>query len=424
MIRTCILILAALLASIGCSARASDVEREGSVVTLSHDGERWVMLRNGEPYFVRGAGGRGNLEQLVAAGGNSIRTWGADRAGEVLDRAHELGLTVTLGIWIQHPRHGFDYSDEAAVAEQRELVRRVVQQHKDHPALLMWGVGNEVEIASDPDLVFPEINTIAGIIRSIDPDHPTMAVLAGPWNGKIERYVEHCPDVDLVGINSYGGVGRVPEELTMQGYKGAYLITEFGPLGHWEIGKAEWGAPIEPPSSEKARMYREAYERAIASEPTRCLGSYVFLWGHKQETTSTWYGMFLPTGESTEAVDVMHRLWSGEEPAQRAPTIGRIESPVALKKTDPDTETWATVEATDPDGDELEYEWIVTAETTDRRMGGDREAVPPSFPELTISHGPRAVFKTPGESGAYRLFVTVRDGTGRAATANVPFYVR
>ena len=31
----------------------------------------WQLLRGGEPYFIRGAGGNSALQQLVAAGGNS-----------------------------------------------------------------------------------------------------------------------------------------------------------------------------------------------------------------------------------------------------------------------------------------------------------------------------------------------------------------
>lgn len=421
--RHALALLAAFLAFAGPAAAEVDQERTGSVVRVTRDENGFVLLRNGEPYFVRGAGGQRRLDQLVAAGGNSIRTWSADHAGRVLDEAHRLGLTVTVGIWVQHPRHGFDYHDTEAVERQREMVRGVVEAHRHHPALLAWGVGNEVELASDPDLVFPEINHLANLIKSIDPDHPTMAVLAGPWDGKIRKYIKHCPDVDLLGINAYGGVGRVPIELEEQGYTGPYLITEFGPRGHWEIGKAPWGAPLEPTSSEKAATYLAGYQQSVAEHPGWCLGSYVFLWGQKQETTSTWYGMFLPTGESTEMIDVMHRLWSGREPEQRAPSISPIESTAALATIRAGEEFEASVRASDPDGDPLEYHWEIVAESTDRKMGGDPEKAPPAFPELTLEQGPRARLRAPATGGNYRIFVRVMDGTGRAATANVPFRV-
>jgi len=424
MIRLFPMLLVASTLITGCANRPPESNPLSSNVEILEANGTFSMTRNGKPFFVRGGGGQSHLDVLAAAGGNSIRTWGADDAGEVLDRAHQNGLTVTLGIWLQHPRHGFDYNNKKAVAEQREMVRQIVREHKDHPALLMWGVGNEVELASDPALVFPEINNLAKMIKKIDPNHPTMAVIAAAEGNKIERFIEMCPDVDVLGVNAYADVVDVPEALTAHGYTGPYLVTEFGPRGHWQSPTSAWRAPLEQTSTEKAESYRVGYEAAVASQPGRCLGSYVFLWGQKQETTATWYGMFLPSGESTGTLDTMHRLWSGSEPTSRAPVIGPIESPVVLDLVDPDTELWAEIAASDPDGDALTYEWLVVAESNDRKSGGDAEDAPSSLPDLTITNGPRATFQTPSEQGAYRLFVKVTDGTGRAATANVPFLVR
>ena len=75
----------------------------------------WQLLRGGEPYLIRGAGGSGSLERLAEAGANSVRTWGAEGLDDILDEAHEHGLTVTAGIWLGHERHGFDYGDPAQV---------------------------------------------------------------------------------------------------------------------------------------------------------------------------------------------------------------------------------------------------------------------------------------------------------------------
>ena len=53
----------------------------------------------------------------------------------------------------------------------------------------------------------------------------------------------------------------------------------------------------------------------------QCVGSYVFLWGQKQERTPTWYGVFLEDGKETESVDVMHYIWNEEWPQNRTPQI-------------------------------------------------------------------------------------------------------
>ena len=104
--------------------------------------DQWVLMRGGEPYYINGAGGEGFMEELVEAGGNSVRTWSVDDAQEVLDKAQELGLTVMMGLWVQHERHGYDYDNEKANQGQLEYFTKMVKKYKDHPALLMWSIGN------------------------------------------------------------------------------------------------------------------------------------------------------------------------------------------------------------------------------------------------------------------------------------------
>ena len=87
------------------------VSAEAIPVQLRQTDRGWQLLRDGEPYLIRGAGGKTALLELAAAGGNSIRTWGGDDIDALLDAAHELGLSVTVGIWLGHERHGFDYDD-------------------------------------------------------------------------------------------------------------------------------------------------------------------------------------------------------------------------------------------------------------------------------------------------------------------------
>ena len=114
-------------------------------VVLRADGS-WQLERGGAPFFVKGAGGDGSMEALAAAGGNALRTWSSDRGRAVLDSAQAHGLVVMMGLWMGHERHGFNYSDDWARQDQLERFRKVVRELKDHPALLMWGVGNEVDL--------------------------------------------------------------------------------------------------------------------------------------------------------------------------------------------------------------------------------------------------------------------------------------
>ncbi len=406
-------------------ADTQDALPKGSVVRVVDDEHGWGLLLNGKPYFINGAGGQQHLQELVEAGGNSIRTWGANHAGEILDRAHVLGLTVTVGIWLGHERHQFDYGDADAVSRQLEEARRFVELYKDHPALLMWGLGNEAEGDGNNPLVWKAINDLARMTKEVDPHHPTMTVIAEIGGEKIENLRRYCPDIDVLGINSYGGMPSLGARVLEAGLDRPYIITEFGPLGQWEVGKTPWGVPIEQNSTQKAGFCAEGYNYSIVGQPGRCLGGYVFNWGTKQEVTPTWYSLFLDDGSSTEMVDVMTRFWTGAWPANRTPSIKNMEVPsVDLNHLKAGSQCRARVDAEDPEGDELDLHWVVQSESADRKSGGDFEQTPPTHPQAILSeNGREVVFRAPTQPGGYRLFVYIRDGHGHVATANLPFFV-
>ena len=168
---------------------------EAIPVELRQTENGFQLLRDGEPYLIRGAGGTHSLQQLADAGANSIRTWDAQGVDALLDEAHSLGLSVTVGIWLGHERQGFDYNDEAQVSEQFERARKAVLRYKDHPALLLWGVGNEMEgyESGDSPAIWTAVNDIASMIKEIDPHHPTMTVTAELGGGRIESVHQRSP---------------------------------------------------------------------------------------------------------------------------------------------------------------------------------------------------------------------------------------
>jgi hypothetical protein len=203
------------------------------------------------------------------------------------------------------------------------------------------------------------------------------------------------------------------------------MLTEFGASGTWEVPSTAWGAPIEPDPGAKAEAYYSAYVIDRDRNAGRSLGSYAFYWGQKQEATATWYGLFLASGEKLPAVDALSFAWTGEWPANRAPAIRSLASPIALQSVQPGRKSYAEVDSADREGDTLRYLWEIRAESSDRRIGGDAEAAPPSFPDAIRSgQGTRRItLKAPRRAGGYRVFVTVFDGQGGAAAHNVPFHV-
>ena len=404
----------------------SGVRAEAIPVELKQKGDGWQLLRAGEPYFIRGVGGDASLKDAAAAGANSVRTWSTDGAGEILDRAHALGLTVTVGIWLGHERHGFDYGDAAQVEAQLQSAREAVLRHRDHPALLAWGVGNEMEGFEDGDnpLIWKAVNEVAAMIKELDPNHPTITATAFVHGGRIEFLHRQSPAIDIHGVNAYGGAQVVPEQLRAGGATKPFILTEFGPVGPWEMPKTEWGAPYEQSSTEKAAFYRQSYEKGISSAPGLALGSYAFLWGHKMEGTATWFGMYLEDGSQTAAVDVMTELWSGNPPDNLAPTVERltVDGPTQV---DPGQKLRVTTAAADPEGGEVRVRWALRAESDDFATGGDfRPSLPDIEGAILAGDAGGAMVRMPDEPGPYRVFFYAYDVGGKAATANLPLLVK
>ena len=377
----------------------------------------WELRVNGKPYFVKGAGGDGDKALLASMGANSFRTWGADKAREQLETARSHGLSVALGCWLGHERHGFNYNDAAQLRRQTEEVRRVVETHKDHPALLMWALGNEMEIGcSNPEALWTHINDLAKMVKSIDPNHPVMTVIAEIPDEKVRLITRLCPDVDIIGINSYGGAGSVVERWRKAGGKKPVIVTEFGPPGHWETGST-LGMPNEPTSTEKGKWMSDVYRPFEAERGKSCLGSYAFTWGWKTEATPTWYGMLLPDNSILATAEAMRIAWGGPEPKNRVPRIRPLQ--IAKNGTD---EFTAKASAADPDNDPLAWEWALIREAGNYNTGGDFQAAPPAFAAAIVrgQGTDSATVKLPASGGNFRLYAYVRDGKGGAAYANAP----
>lgn len=385
---------------------------------------RQRLTRGGEPCLIKGAGGNGEMRKLSDTGANSLRLWGEDGLGEKLDQARQAGLTVCAGIWLGQVRQGFDWSDAAGLAEQRAKVRGVVEKFKDHPALLVWSIGNEMEDSEGRNgAVWSEIDSLAMMVKQIDPNHPVMTVIAEIGGEKVRYLHELCPNIDIVGINSYAGAASVGKRYRELGGCKPYILTEFGPAGIWEIRKDELGAFPEKSSTAKAEDYRQAYEGGVLGQPDLCLGSYAFLWGGKQEVTATWFSMLLPDGSRLASADTMHELWSGHPPANRCPVISRLDM-TGPRTAKPGEMLSATLVSSDPEGDTLSVEWILQYDPAQFGTGGDAETVPPIYPQaITKASLTGAEVKLPENGGLYRLFAYVRDDKGGAAVANVSLQV-
>jgi len=408
------------------------------------------LLRNGEPCFIRGACAWDFLDTLRKAGGNSIRTWGAEEDPALYERARKRGLTVCAGLWLKHAYGGGFYDDPSSVREQRHRLLAHVRKYKNHPAILLWAVGNETEIISreksdyNPNL-YRAIEELARRTKALDPNHPVIVVVGEVTEKKVSLLQQHCPSLDALGVNSYGGLTSLPGRLKKFGWKKPYVVTEFGASGYelWDSPETAWGALIEPDSTRAAYDYLVGYQHSIANQPGWCLGSYVYLWGiHKEFAYSnTWHHMFLRTGERLAAVEAVQLAWTGTLPETLAPEIIHWETSAGLKEVAPGSQQAALVSVRHPSHVPYEVRWEI-------EEGMDRPSREKRWPSKIhdfitkvedhrlmyreVAHGSlrtsaaavRILFRSPPKPGPYRVYVYIVDDVGSAATANAPFFVR
>lgn len=424
---------ALILAGTGLSSGVSRVVEAGSATEQRQNASRVEILRIADgvqlavdkaAFRIRGAGGDGPLDLLARCGGNSIRTWGVDAGTQkILDAAHQQGLMVTVGIWLGHERHGFSYSNYRNVADQVDAVRAAVKKFRNHPALLMWALGNEMEgyEAGDNPAVWSHIQALASEVKELDPDHPVMTVVAEIGGKRVEAIHRLCPSIDVVGINSYAGVTSIPERYRKAGGRKPYVVTEFGPPGIWEIPRNEFGAPEELSSTAKAEIYRQSWQ--VLEKDRLCLGAYAFTWGFKQEATATWFGMLLPDGSRLGAVDALAEEWTGQPLKNQCPRIMNL-TVAGQQERKPGETLSVSLTADDPDGDPLKVQWKFVEDPMNYGTGGDAESSPEEYSQLlSQATDSSVVLKMPEYGGVYRIFAYVYDSHGGAAVANAPISV-
>ncbi|MEM9334891.1 MAG: glycoside hydrolase family 2 TIM barrel-domain containing protein, partial [Pseudomonadota bacterium] len=246
----------------------SDSSQTAVKVEIARTAQGYTLLRGGEPYAVNGAGMAANdIERFAAHGGNSVRTWstGSDPQETLawLDDAHEHGVTVAMGLSMGKERHGFDYDDKDAVAEQLERVREEVLRYKDHPAVLLWIIGNELDHRYTNPAVWDAVNDVAEMIHDVDPYHPATTTTAGFHPAVNEAILDRAPTLDFISFQLYGSIFGLEDNLKAQAFEHPFMITEWGAIGWWEMEKTDWDVPFETTSSQKADIFLRAYQEVI-----------------------------------------------------------------------------------------------------------------------------------------------------------------
>lgn len=223
------------------------------VITINKD-KGYQLTVNGQPYVVKGVcyspvpigkdyeynwWGDPNKPWLVDGplmkqmGVNTVRFYRAGKnpteVRQVLsDLYGKFGIRVLmgdyLGFWSWPPPN---YADSAFREKTKAQFLEMVRLYKDHPAILMWVLGNEnnysfdqnvqrwssdeIDALTDPEaqrqakaaIYYDFINEVAKAIKEIDPAHPVVMGVGEVKSLDIAK--EHAPNVDVIGMISYRG---------------------------------------------------------------------------------------------------------------------------------------------------------------------------------------------------------------------------
>lgn len=402
-------------------------------IKIKKTGDGYKLTIDGRDIYIKGVGGMYRLDVATLSGANAFRTWGgyAEMIKKNLALAAENNMYVMQGI--DMTKDSIRYYDEEYKNKMREEVRLLAETFKNDTNLLAWGIGNEMELGNaNIGAAWSFVEELAQLIKLIDKRHLVSTVIS--YNpSALDSIAKYAPSLDYVGINVYGPMDKVQHTIEQSSYKGPFMITEWGPTGWWETSKTDWGAPIEQTGEEKRQVYEERYTRYISANP-RCLGSFVFLWGQKEERTPTWFSMFveddveqLPLhGEKTSMVEAMQRVWTDQKLTETAPVINgmTIDGKQAMDniRVKAGTPLKACVTVTDKENDRLTYVWEILKEATVLGFGGSYEPRPDRVGDVATSED--NIYETTiDEFGEYRLYVYVLDNKGFVSTVNVPFQV-
>ena len=168
------------------------------------------------------------LEILHNMGGNAIRTSHNPPAPELLELCDRLGFVVmdeAFDCWIEHKMPN-DYAGIFGDWHEAD-VRAYVRRDRNHPCVVLWSIGNEIDEQAHPDLFYLAQN-LAAAVRREDTTRPVTAACnhteAG-YNG-----FQHI--VDVFGYNykpwEYGKFRAANPSIPLFGSETASTISSRG----------------------------------------------------------------------------------------------------------------------------------------------------------------------------------------------------
>ena len=409
---------------------------EARTVFIKRVDNGFQLFRNGTPFYIQGASGNSHFKDLASISGNTIRLYDTLNLSTFLDEADSCGLAVIVDIPIPAYNRKFNaYLDDNNNQILKQKIKILVKRHKNHPALLMWNLGNELfyPFVLWKNSFVNTFNELIDIIHIEDPDHPVCTTLAGVSRLEIASIYIHSPQIDLLSFNIFGNTKLYNYNVDQISFLfGAvpYYISEWGSDGMWESKLTSWRSPIEQTSTKKAEQINDRYSIIAKNKDGGCLGSLVFFWGNKHELTFTWFSLYRNDYKS-EIIKELENLWkkSNTTPALigleymlvdgRGAADNLVFAPNELKISEIKFNTSKT--------DSISIKWEIYPDVWYQAWYENKYKKIIDPKEITDSfvsfENNKATFRTPGTEGPYRIFAYIYDQDGYFATTNIPFYV-
>jgi hypothetical protein len=412
----------------------SDGNKGTGKVAIKKENGGYKLYRNGSPFLIKGAVGHTHLSELAASGANTILIWDTALIEKTLNEAQQNNLAVITGLDVPSGDFTDFYKDEKQVDKMFTAYEHIVKKYKHHPALLAWGLGNELvmPISSGSSYFYKAYNRFLKMIHATDKDHPVTTTIINYQKQSILNIRWKIRDLDFISINTYNRLKDINKQLEKMKlfWDGPFMVSEWSPNGGWEAETTVWQAPIENTSTKKAEQYTEFYRKYMPLNNNRFLGSLVFYWGSRQEYTHTWYSVFNEDGTPTEIKEALADCWKGTNSAHQSVKIKYmlIDSSGARGNIllSPGSKHMANLLLEDgQSSDSLRYSWEIVKEDWLNWGRTWHYFKRPTAEQglLTDSTRQNAVFISPSKEGPYRIFINVYNSKGFCATANTPFYV-
>lgn len=402
--------------------------------TIQKINNEWVLMVEEKPFEVRGVtfGYDKDLENyeryfqdLKFLGVNAIRTWATnENTRKLLDVAQAHGIKVMVGIWMRHGRPGmedddrFDYlKNTQGKEEMYNNALNVVETYKNHPAVLTWGIGNEVYLNTATDeekLAYSQLlERICSAIKQQDPNHPITSVEA--WTFGLDWWQKYVPSLDIYGLNSYGpGANLLADELYKKGIDKPYLITEFGVIGEWDIKQEINGVKVEPNDKQKYDAIANGYKNWIQNKSAN-LGVFVFHYATGNNFIAPW--LFTHYDSMTRPQYwAIREAFTGNKPVNNVPEIKRFKLPNHPSKSG----TWVpvTLEVIDIEKDSLEVTFSYNQRTGSRKR---RDQINTLQHRGDIIHGYE--IKLPKADGSVKVYALAKDTYNNVGIASTGIMV-